>query len=117
MVVFRKVAIVMLTMLFAYMPVAVGAPLALDGTVAEKAVAGVTSVKQPVDKNIASTHQASAFALLNDKPTSNLVESKNGGGLMNSIPLSPALLLFGGALGAILWLGRRRKAENPDWEQ
>lgn len=117
MVVFPKVAITMLTLLFAYVSVAVAAPLALDGSVAEKAVASATSVNQPEDKGIASKHQASAFALLSDKPTGSLVESKAGGGLMNSIPLSPALLLFGGALGAIFWLGRRRKTENSNWEE
>lgn len=117
MVVFPKVAITMLTLLFAYVSVAVAAPLALDGSVAEKAVASATSVNQPEDKGIASKHQASAFALLSDKPTGSLVESNAGGGLMNSIPLSPALLLFGGALGAIFWLGRRRKTENSNWEE
>ncbi len=117
MVDFRKVAVTMLTVLFAYVSVAVGAPLALDGNAADQAVAGITGVNQPIETGAASTHQAAAFVLVQDKVASDFVESTASGGLMNSVPLSPALLLFGGALGAIFWLGRRRRAENSNWKQ
>lgn len=117
MVVFRKITVTMLTLLFAYVSVAVGAPLALDGNTADTAVAGVTSVNQPIETGAASTHQAAAFALVQDQTTSSIVENAANDGLMNLVPLSPALLLFGGALGAIFWLGRRRKAEISNWEQ
>lgn len=30
--------------------------------------------------------------------------------------LSPAALLFGGAIGAILWLGRQRDGDRSNWE-
>ncbi|MDF2368160.1 hypothetical protein [Sneathiella sp.] len=114
--VFCKVAVTMLTVLFAYVSVAAGAPLALDGNAADKAVAGVTNVNRPIETDVVATHQASAFALVQNKPARDIAESSASGGLMNSVPLSPALLLFGGALGAIFWLGRRRKAENSNWE-
>ena len=113
MVVFRKVTVTMLTILFAYISVAVGAPLALDGATVEKAATGVTRGNKLVDTG---THQASAFALVQDRAAGDLAENKASGGLMKSVPLSPAFLLFAGALGAIFWLGRRRKTENSNWE-
>jgi hypothetical protein len=118
MVVFRKITVTMLTLLFAYVSVAVGAPLALDGNAADTVVAGVTSVNRSIESGAAaSTHQAAAFALVQDQTTSSIVENAASDGLLNLVPLSPALLLFGGALGAIFWLGRRRKAAISNWEQ
>jgi hypothetical protein len=113
MVVFRKVVAMMLTIFFAFTSIAVAAPRALDGATVEKNVTGVTSVSQTVEPGSSS---ASAFALVQDKSSAGLAESKSSSGIMNAIPLSPALMLFAGALGAIFWLGRRRKAENSNWE-
>ncbi len=87
-------------------PLAVGAEIATSPIKAEGIADGSVSV----------AHQTSGFVLLNEKKVGNSITGGTSGGLAGFEALSPALLLFGGAIGAIFWLGRQRNSENSNWE-
>ncbi len=114
---FQKFAVTGLAMLLMGAVAASAAPVSV-----EKASVGVTLPQQPAvgetaEAGALSAHQATAFALFKDKPATDIAEKgTKGGSFMSSVPLPPAVLLFGGALGAIFWLGRRRKQDNSNWE-
>lgn len=113
---FRKATLTLVVGFFACMTVAVSAPLALEKNLVVETGLDTAGVSQKVETEIVAASQATAFALVSNKPASELMERKSTGGIMNSVPFSPALILFGAALGAIFWLGRRRKSENSGWQ-
>lgn len=95
--------------------------VAASATVERTAVSSVdtmTAQKVAVEKaNSSSVADAGkAFAMVKGKQPASLSDAGSNGESASSISLPPAVLLFGGAIGAIFWLGRRRKQENANWE-
>lgn len=89
-----------------------GIPLAVG---AETQISPVTA-EGVADSGVSVAHQTSGFVLLNEKKVGNSITGGTSGGLAGFEALSPALLLFGGAIGAIFWLGRQRNPDNSNWE-
>lgn len=97
---FRNLTATTLILLLAGATISTAAPVTVERTAVSSVDAG----------------QASAFALVKSKSAGSSAEGKSNEEALNFASFSPAALLFGGAIGAIFWLGRRRRQESSNWE-
>ncbi len=81
--------------------IVLAAPLSIEGG------------KDAVHKQNMST----TVALFSDKPAKKIAGAVGEESFGSGVPLSPALILFGAALGAIGWLGHSRKKGQPTEDQ
>ena len=113
---FRKFMVAVFMMLVMAAGVAAATPVSVEGS--SSALVDrqdLSKVDQTLGTQASSGQQVTAFALYNEK-SANDVEAGTVQKLMSDVPLPPALILFGGALAAIVWLGRRRRSEHSNWE-